>query len=105
MQVSSQFRSPPGVNGSALGCSKVGPGRGVSPSPSPSPLFEGVFTPLRCLYVDEVAGGWSGEWFLDWQADGALDAPCHLPSGGHEAFEVNGRRVLADGYVSREWLL
>lgn len=61
-----------------------------------------VFTPARILSEVNVAGGWRGDWYIDWQSvGGCLDAPEFVPAGGTVALACADGRTVADGYCVR----
>lgn len=48
---------------------------------------------------DDAAGGWNGDWYIDWQSvGGCLDAPDSLPHGG--AIGYGGRSYVVDGFFA-----
>jgi hypothetical protein len=74
------------------------PGVGVDTPPR----FDGAFRPRSGLSCFTAAGGWEGDWFIDWQAHGAMDAPEWLPGGSHRSMTTGAGTawcaVMADGY-------
>ena len=98
---------PASANGSVLSlAAPAEPGVGVDTLLP----FHGVFQPRPGLTYSIAAGGFDGEWWLDWQAGECLDAPVWLPSGSHVPLVFAAGEpcawVKADGYsaLGRRWL-
>ncbi|MDN6886496.1 hypothetical protein QMO14_23165 [Variovorax sp. CAN2819] len=66
------------------------------------PTFGGAFTPCRHPYAHECAGDVTGDFFMDWQMAGNLDAPDNLPRGSHIAWKSYDKSILADGFTFRQ---
>ncbi|WP_143012604.1 hypothetical protein [Variovorax sp. EL159] len=65
--------------------------------------FDGVLTPDTRPCTADIAGGWRGEWFIDWQVGAALDAPDETPLGGHYSLEI-GDHARSVGHRYPHWL-
>ena len=89
---------PASANGSVLSlAAPTEPGVGVDTPQAYVGVFHALVRPSSAL----LAGGWRGDWFIDFATDGCLDAPQYLPHGGHRSMSVFDG-AMADGrFLSR----
>lgn len=64
-----------------------------------------MLIPRRALFAEEVAGGVDGPWFMDWQAEGLMDAPDWVPSGGHAVMSFAPYYLKAQATIFRDGVL
>ena len=63
--------------------------------------FGGPLDVRRSMQPRECAGGWNGHFFIDWQANGMLDAPDWLPIGSHHVGD-GYKEVIAIAHSPRD---